>query len=330
MKRTVWIDAGVDLIDSEPQSLRPGWARLRVAACGICGSDLHTWHTPHAARPTCTPGHEICGYVEDGPSGLTDALYAIEPYNCCGKCAYCVRGEGALCAEAGLLGFAYEGGLAEQVDAPVERLHPVSSISQPSLAALAEPVAVAVRGCNRARIERDDSVLVIGAGSIGLLSGLVAREHGARVSILYRYEHQFAAAKALGLSPVRESELDAFVAAERPGVVLETVGGSGNAGRLAVEACVTGGRVVLLGIFVRPVKLDLLDLVTREINLTGSLMYGDHDGRSEMAAAVEFVERHADELAGLITHEFPLDQVKSAFECALDKSRGALKVVVTV
>lgn len=330
MKRTVWSDDGVVLIESERPQLRPGWARLRVAACGICGSDLHVWHQPHSDRPKWTPGHEICGYIEDGPAGLRDCLYAVEPCTCCGECQACKRGERALCAKMGLFGFAHDGGLAEQVDAPVERLHPVSGISKPSLAALAEPVAVAVRGCNVAAVKRGERLLVIGAGTIGLLSGLIARERGAEVSIVSRYEHQSAAAAALGLTPVEETDLAAFTEDTRPGVVLESVGGAGASARQAISSTASGGRVVLLGIFTAPVRLDLLELVTREVDVLGSLMYGEHEGQSEFASGVDVLERHADVLAGLVTHEFPLAQVRNAFECALDKGSASIKVSVTV
>jgi len=328
VKRTVWTEDGVELIEAEPDALRPGWARLRVAACGICGSDLHVWHMPASERGPCTPGHEICGTVEQGPAGLADALYAVEPYKSCGKCDACKRGEGPLCARMGLFGFQYHGGFAEYVDVPVERLHPVRGIDRSPLVALAEPTAVAVRGCNIGRFARGEQILVVGAGTIGLLSGLVARERGARVSITARYPHQANAAKALGLEPVGERELEEFTADAKPFCVIETVGGSGAALRQAIAATASGGRVVLLGISAE-VTLNLMEVVGREVDLLGSLMYGDPEGRSEFAEGVRILEEHAAELEPLLTHEFPLVQVEDGFLAALDKNSGALKVSIT-
>src|SRR3990170_4226345 len=101
MRRAVWSTEGLDVIDGEPGPLEPGWVRLQVEACGICGSDLHFWHG-HLQRPLGTsPGHELLGTVVDGPADLADLRYAVSPNVTCGTCEFCRRGRTNLCGRGG-------------------------------------------------------------------------------------------------------------------------------------------------------------------------------------------------------------------------------------
>src|SRR4051795_6848976 len=101
MRKAVWTDDGLSVVDGEPPPLAAGWARLRVEACGICGSDLHFWHG-QIARPVGTaPGHEFVGTLLDGPSGLADARYVGCPAISCGVCEYCTTGAPQLCGRGG-------------------------------------------------------------------------------------------------------------------------------------------------------------------------------------------------------------------------------------
>ena len=175
MRRAVWTDDGLDIVDSEPGPLEPGWVRLQVEACGICGSDLHFWHG-QLPRPLGTaPGHELAGTIVDGPAGLADVRYAVSPNVSCGRCGYCMTGRSNLCGRAGPgLGLGRNGGLADQIDAPLANLAPVPDGVDAVTASLTEPLAVTVRGIGLAAIEPDTTVLVLGGGMIGLCAALVA------------------------------------------------------------------------------------------------------------------------------------------------------------
>src|SRR4051794_41657308 len=86
MRQAVWTADALTVNTVEPPALRPGWARLQVEACGICGSDLHFWHDP-ASRPVgSAPGHEFVGTLVDGPAGMADARYAASPAGAGGSC----------------------------------------------------------------------------------------------------------------------------------------------------------------------------------------------------------------------------------------------------
>jgi len=330
MRRAVWTSDGLELIDEEPGPLAPGWVRLRVEACGICGSDLHFWHGQLRRSLGTSPGHELAGVVIDGPRGLPDVRYAVSPNVSCGACTFCRSGRTNLCSAGGPgLGLGRHGGLAEVVDAPLVNLAPVPDGVGAIAASLTEPLAVTVRGVGLARVEPDSHVLVLGAGTIGLCAALVARDRAAAVAITARHPHQRAAAERLGVTVLAEAEAIAWGKEHRPDVVIESVGGGADTLSDAIRVVGRGGRIVILGSFNEPKTVDLSRLMMKEVALLGSFCYGGGDRESELATAARLTGRWPTELAGITTHQFALDDVAAAFGTADDKSTGAIKVTLT-
>lgn len=328
MRQTRFSGGGVELVDADPRPLRPDWVRLRVEACGICGSDLHMMRG-HAQVPDwLVPGHEIVGVPVDGPAGLAEARYAVEPRVWCGSCEFCESGSRQLCLRGTLIGLGYNGGLAETVDVPQKSLHRVPGDAEALAASLSEPVAVCVRAIHLARIEAGSRVLVLGAGSIGLLAGLLARDRAQSVAITARHPHQQEAAKRLGLLPLSEAEAEGWAASHGPDVVIETVGGLADTLDQAVRLCRAGGRIVVLGVFSGSRPIDALAFFVKELELVGSNTYGTTHRGSEFAVGVELAARYRSEIAPLQTHQFALDAVADAFACADDKRSGAIKVTI--
>jgi threonine dehydrogenase-like Zn-dependent dehydrogenase len=328
MRQARWTESGLEIAEVEPPPLATDWVRLRVAACGICGTDLHLWRRELAPPIGVAPGHEMAGTVIDGPRGLADSLYAVEPKHVCGHCDFCISGRNQLCGKLEIFGVARAGGLAEFVDVPVSTLHPVHASVSPLLASLAEPLAVCERAISLARLESDSRVLVLGAGTIGLLSGLLARDRAGAVAITARHAQQAEAAKRLGLIPLAESEVKAWAAEAQPDAIFETVGGHSTTLLDATRFCRPGGRIVVLGIFSKRPEVNGFLLATRELEIVGSNMYGASRRGSQFRAAVELLPRYAAELAPLQTHRFALAELESAFRCASDKQTGAIKVTV--
>src|SRR4051794_27083089 len=97
MRQAVWTADTLAVDDVDPPALGPGWARLQVEACGICGSDLHFWHDAGSRPLGRAPGHEFVGTLLDGPAGTPDARYAASPAVACGTCEYCITGAPQLC-----------------------------------------------------------------------------------------------------------------------------------------------------------------------------------------------------------------------------------------
>ena len=331
MRRAVWTKDGLDLVDDdEVVALEPGWVRLRVEACGICGSDLHFWHGHLRPQLGSSPGHELVGTVLDGPADLADVRYAVSPNVTCGACDFCRAGRTNLCGRGGPgLGLGRHGGLAEQIDAPLVNLAPIPDGVDAVTASLTEPLAVTVRGVGLARVAPAERVLVLGAGTIGLCAALVARDQAAEVAIAARHPHQRAAAERLGVTVLAEDEAIAWGKEHRPEVVIESVGGAADTLRDAIRVVARGGRVAILGSFSEPKSVDLQRVMMKEVALLGSFCYGAGEGGDEFTAAAQLTGRWRDELSALTTHQFPLDEVASAFATADDKSTGAIKVTLT-
>jgi threonine dehydrogenase-like Zn-dependent dehydrogenase len=329
VRQARWTADGLAVAGVEPPPLPEGFVRVRVHACGICGTDLHLWRREVPPPEGGCPGHEIAGVPVAGPAGLPDRLHAVEPRVWCGRCDLCAAGNRHLCARGGLLGLGLPGGLADLVDAPRASLHPVADSIAPAVAALSEPLAVCVRAIHLARVSLDSRVLVLGAGTIGLLAGLLARDRAAEVAVTARHSHQEEAAKALGIAAIRESDTAAFARERAPDVVIETVGGHADTLDHAIAACRPTGRVIVLGVFAGPRPVDARPLLLKEITVVGSNTYGTTARGAEFRAAVDLLPRHAAELGRLLTHRFPLDRVSDAFACAADKRSRAIKVTVT-
>jgi 2-desacetyl-2-hydroxyethyl bacteriochlorophyllide A dehydrogenase len=318
--------------------LARGEARVRVRNCGICGSDLH-WFLGGFPPPPVCPGHEIAGEIVELTSdegGLhVGQRVAVEPLVVCRECSYCRTGDYQLCPHLQILGTSRHGGFAEELAMPMYALYPLPDGLDFEVAALAEPLAVCVHGVRLARVALGDRVLVLGAGSIGLLSVLAARAAGAQeVAVTARYPQQAEMARRLGATHVFGSDtrgtqdLDQWSAGNRVDRVIETVGATSDTIDVAVGAVRRGGTVVLLGVFTQPPRCPALALLVKEVRLVGSLTYGRVGTRADFEVAIQLLAR-APAVREMITHRVHLADLQAGLETAADKSRGAIKVTVT-
>lgn len=307
---------------------------IEVHACGICGSDLHAY-AGDAPLPRVCPGHEICGRVaSDSPTGQPGMPVVVEPIFACGHCARCLGEEPNLCPALELIGGRRHGGFAEVVLAPARSVHPLPPDLDLDAAVLTEPLAVAVHGVGRMSPAAGSEVLVLGGGTIGLLTAFVLAQSGCEVTLAARYSHQRDRGLGVGAARVVGSERDAVLEAVRghraPDLVFETVGGQDGPLDLALEAVRAGGSIVTLGVFSRPLSLHPLRFLAKEATLTASLMYSRKGGRPDFATALTLLSEHRDQLASLITDRVPLERINEGFRLAGDKRAGAVKVSVDV
>ena len=178
-------------------------------------------------------------------------------------------------------------------------------------------------------------MLVLGAGTIGLMAVVAARAGGAgEILVTARRPQQKAAAMALGADRVFDDADEAALyaaAAESPiDVVIESVGGAAATLDVAVRASRPGGTICLLGVYTKPVAFPAMITVGRELTIKGSLVYNRAGSRADFDVAVDLLQRHGAQLAEtMITHRFPLDRLSEAFETASDKKRGSIKVTIT-
>lgn len=327
MLQSVWTENGIVLQEVEPPPLQPGWLRLKVGACGICGSDLHGYKDGKI-RAGGKPGHEMAGTIIESTVDLPDALYAVEPWLWCGECEFCRIGKVQLCRKSGLIGATVPGGLADFIDVPALHVYP----SDPSLSAieasLTEPFGICTRAVHLADLKMDTRVLILGAGSLGLICGLLARDTAERVAISYRYASQADAARKLGLEAVPEAEVVSWAQDFGPDVIIETVGGHANTMEQATAAARPDGRIVVLGLFSFVPPLDMRALIHKELKIMGSAFFGTSEHGPEFRASTKILPHYKSELGVLQTHQFPLSRVADAFEQAVSKDDRPIKVTL--
>jgi threonine dehydrogenase-like Zn-dependent dehydrogenase len=315
-----------------------GEVRVRVEACGICGSDLHLFHG-HMMAEGHTPGHEIAGRVEalgDGVEGLSAGLHVrVEPLHTCGLCRSCNEGRDSTCRQCRVFGVHLPGGFAEYVVVPARRVFPLPEDLAPGVSALAEPMAVAVHGIRRGAFVHGQRVLVLGAGNVGLATLVAARAMGAgEVLISARHPHQAELARELGADRVldeREATPEALGALSLEhdiDLVVETVGGTANTLRAACHAIRPGGVVSVVGLFLQDPGVEPLALFLKEGTLAWSNCYHRGPGAPDFDEAVRILDAERDMLERLLTHTVPLTEIDRAFSLASDKKSGVIKVTV--
>jgi threonine dehydrogenase-like Zn-dependent dehydrogenase len=302
-------DAGIRVVDV-PAPDGPG-VRVRVRSAGICGSDLEMVRTGLAAG---TLGHEIAGVLDDGTE------VAVHPFVPCRECEPCRTGSPQLCrdATATMLGVFVDGGMADEVVVPESCIVALPTGIGVNDASLVEPLAVSLHACNRAGVEAGMRVGIIGAGTIGLLTGAAARHLGADVAIVPRHDAQRDAAAALGLTLERPRDCD---------IVFEAAGTSSGFDD-AVRACRRSGTIGLVSTTWEPIPISFLNAQMREVTIVPAFVYGEVHGHREFDTAATLAAAHPEIAPAVISHHFGLDDAPHAFDVASDRAHGAIKVVL--
>lgn len=327
----------------------PGEVLVKVLAAGVCGSDLHPYRTPPdeatASAPPRLSGHELAGEIAAlGPGVLELSVgqrVGVEPRHLvgCGQCRWCRRGETQLCAELGMLNGArvHSTGFAEYSLESADKCFPLPESMPTEHAAILDVVAVAIHALQRVPVRPVDSVVVIGAGPIGLAIAQVAKTAGARrVIVLDACDTPLELATRLGCDGainVTRDDAPAVVRALTGGagadVVYEAVGGRAPTLAQAVEIVAPGGQIGTVGMFQEPQSLDIWTCMRKEVTLRWIWSYGLWDGVPEFQITLDMMAEGRLDVAPLITHRFPLAHIADAFAAADDKaSSGAVKVLV--
>ena len=260
---------------------RAGEVRVRVKAAGLCAGDLYiyTGKNPYVSYPRIGC-HEIAGVVEAyGPGASGPAIgtrVVVDPFIGCGRCYPCRIGKRNCCANLTIVGVHREGGFADFVTAPVQNLNVVPDALTDFEAAFAEPVAIGVQGCRRGMVTAEDTVLVLGAGPIGLAIVEVARAIGAKVYATDLSAERLTTAADLGAIPVAggagllERVLELTNGEGMP-VVMEATGAA-PAMEETIDLVAAGGRIVILGLVKKGQGITFpgLDFTRKEVTILGS------------------------------------------------------------
>ena len=326
--------------EQDAGDIGPGQVAVRIGHGGICGSDLHYFHdggfgTVRLKEPMVL-GHEVAGTVAAVGGGVTTLAIgdrvAVNPSRPCAACRYCLEGLPNQCLDMRFYGSAMrtphvQGAFRSLLVCDAVQCERVADAVPLTQAALAEPFSVALHGVARAGALLGKRVLVSGCGPIGALAVAAARVHGAaEVVATDVVDEPLAVARALGadrtINVVTDGGWVARHAADKGtfDVLLEC---SGNARALRDGLDVVRPRAVVVQLGLGgDVALPQNVVVAKELDIRGSFRF-----HAEFALAVELINARRVDLAPLVTHRFPVQRAREAFERAGDRRR-AMKVLL--
>ncbi|WP_348269487.1 galactitol-1-phosphate 5-dehydrogenase [Edaphobacter paludis] len=330
----------LDLVEMAKPKVGEDDLLIRVRACGICGSDVHGYDGSTGRRlPPIVMGHEAAGIVEAVGGAVTDfqpgdhATFDSTVY--CGRCYYCRRGQVNLCDHREVIGvstpdFRRMGAFAEYVTVPARIAYPLPDAMPFAHAALIEAVSVAVHAVSLTPIAVDDTVVVVGAGMIGLLTLQAALLAGAgRVFVFDVDDTRLELARSLGATGTFNSkivdpipEIVKLTCGRGADVALECVGISSTV-KLALDAVRKGATVTLVGNVSPMVELALQSTVTRQIRLQGSCA-----SSGEYPTCISLISRGAIRVEPLLSAVAPLHEGDAWFRRLYAREPGLLKVVL--
>ena len=330
----------LDLVDMQKPQPGDDDLLIRVQACGICGSDVHGYDGSTGRRlPPIVMGHEAAGIVE-AVGGAVDGFRPGEHVTFdstvfCGRCFYCRRGLVNLCDHREVIGvstpeFRRMGAFAEYVTVPARIAYSLPDDMPFAHAALIEAVSVAVHAMSLTSVALDDTVVVVGAGMIGLLTLQAALLAGAgRVFVIDLDDTRLELARNLGATGTFNSnngdpisEIGTLTSGRGADIALECVGISSTV-KLAMDAVRKGGAVTLVGNVTPRVEIGLQSAVTRQIRLQGSCA-----SSGEYPACISLISRGAIRVEPLLSAVAPLDEGAAWFRRLYAREPGLLKVVL--
>ena len=310
---------------------------VRVAACGVCGTDVHIYHGSKGStdvKPPVVLGHELAGEVEKIGSQVTTVKpgdhVTVDPNIYCGKCHFCQIGKKQMCQNLYAIGVNRDGGFAQYCVAPETQCYQLDKEVPLKYGAMTEPLACCVHGIDRAGIRQGDTVCVIGGGAIGLLMIQLAKLSGASKVIL---SEPVAMRREIGkkvgawacVDPIHEDikeRLKELLGTEGVDVVIECVGTSVAAEQAFLAA--DRGATILLFSVPKPesiYSLHLEEVFQKELTILGSMINPDTHGR-----AAALINSGVLKLEPIITHSFSVEQVEEAI--LMQQSADSIKVIV--
>lgn len=310
----------------------PGEVRIAVARAGICGSDMHILEgsNPFATYPRII-GHEMAGVVErvgSGVEGLSPGdTVVIDPVISCGRCHACRIGRTNVCSRLEVLGVHRDGGFRSFVTVPAANAVRVSPDLPIGVAALAEPFSIAANVLSLTGCTAGDSVLIYGAGPIGLTVLQVARLKGARCILADLDAARLDIARSFGADVTVLAEpgaVAAAVAQESEGLGPSVVIDAAGVPALLPEALgliSPAGRIGLLGFSPEPVGISHKDIVSKEVAIFGSRL-----SRRLLPQVVAWLDSGALRPAAMISDTFAARDARDAFAHIRENPSSTIKV----
>ncbi len=335
MKALIYLGKEKLSYESVPKpKIGPTDVLMKIKSVGICGTDLHIYRGGLAVPKRAIIGHEFSGIVEAIGKEVHNIKkgdhVVAEHVVSCGKCFYCKAGKPNLCSRAEVIGLHRPGALAEYLAIPAQLVYPIPKSIDFNVAALIEPLSIALYAARESGFLLDKRVAVVGQGPIGLLLDQVLDAAGALVTGIDVRDSALNFAKKHGwirhtinskkdnvVKRMRDIKIEGF------DIVYEVVGTEATA-EMSFEIARRDGNVFLLGVFSSPAKLNMMNIVKKELNVFGSWTCAN-----VFPSAIELVARQKVDLKSLITHRYQAKDGAQAFAEANSYSDNRIKTVVT-
>lgn len=331
----------IDIRQVPVPEMAPGMLKIRVSACGVCGSDIHMWKAGKGWSPEPIAdfhmGHEFCGEVVDpGDSDFRigdRVTFWANLY--CGECDMCRAGKEHLCREVhgtNYIGFVCNGGYAEYFVGKAGNAYRLPDTVSDIAAGLIDPLMVAYHAVRQSSLKLHDKVLVVGSGIIAQLIGGLVKKAGASCLAMSKIdERQTGKAREIGdfdayfdgNDPDRAAKMQA---ASEGGfdVVFEAVG-AGESLAACLDGVKPGGEIVMIGNSMTPtVPFELNRAVLHEVRLIGSVSCT----RKEFEETIDLIAKGIIDAEKYVTDILPLEQLQHAFEKQISPAESVLKTVI--
>ena len=326
----------VEIIEQAMPVRKQGEALLKILYGGICGSDLGTYRGTFAyASYPRIPGHEFSAEIieiGDNDRNLKPGMIVTcNPYFNCGHCYSCQRGLVNCCTSNETMGAQRDGAFSEYITMPIERIYDGKGLSAKTLA-LIELFCISYHGISRANIQPNDKVLVIGAGTIGVLAAVAAKAKGAKVYISDVAENKMNyAIETFGLDGgILNDSPENFIKRVEEitngnyfDVTIEAVG-LPSTFQACIDAAAFGARMVQIGVGKRTHEFDFTLLQKKELNV-----YGSRNAlKKDFLELIDLVKSGKVDLEKIVTNTYNLDEADKAFQDFSKNAASMLKVVI--
>lgn len=331
------------LTDADMPSPKEGEVLVKVNRAGVCGSDLHFYlHGQIGSVSLQEPfrmGHEFGGVIAD-TNGIANApavgtRIAVDPAVPCGQCEYCKKGRSNICPHVKFTGFPpYKGAYAEYIPMPLECVFPIPDTIPDEQVPVVETLAVAVHAIELAPEVRGKTVAVIGAGSVGMLVLLLLLHHGANVVLVTEpVPERRETVKQLGCpnvcDPKDQDTIQSLLKQHcpfGPEMIFEAAG-EPESFQQSFDLIAPGGRLHLIGIYAQGSLQVDFNYVRRQ---EAEIVFVRRSLPKNYPEAIKLLDTGAINIAPIVTHQYPLEQISDAFSLAAAREQGIVKAILTI
>ena len=308
---------------------------IRMTAAGICGSDVGIYHgTNAAATYPRIIGHEMVGRVAEIGASVTGLKVGdrviVNQVTSCGECYPCRMGRGNVCDHLAVRGVHIDGGYQEYIAVPEADCYLLPDSLSDEDAVMIEPTTIAIQSCTRAQLEKDDMLLILGAGALGSTILKIARQMCDHIIVADIMDEKLEAAKENGakytINVLKEDlveKVKEYTFGRGATVSIDASGTSDSLMKL-LRATGNAGRVMVMGFSTAPIEINQFLITSKELDVRGSRLQNKRFGD-----AIRLIQEGKLDLKGSVSHTFPLTKAQEAFDFVDSRDPSIRKIVLT-